>query len=94
MPRTGSPLDRLRRPEYTGENRCLPCTILNVAIASVGTTLLVAWLTAAGYPTVALWGNSRPRPLAGGHLVARVPRPRDADADETLPPRVRPRGVR
>ncbi|WP_415379115.1 hypothetical protein [Halosimplex sp. TS25] len=55
MARTRSPLDRLRRPEYTGENRCLPCTILNVAIASVGTTLLAAWLTAAGYPTAALW---------------------------------------
>ncbi|MFC6615609.1 hypothetical protein ACFQAS_11745 [Halopenitus salinus] len=26
---------QLRRPEYTGENRCLPCTILNVAIAIV-----------------------------------------------------------
>ena len=28
-------LDRLRRPEYTGENRCLPCTVLNVGIAAV-----------------------------------------------------------
>jgi hypothetical protein len=26
-------LGRLRRPEYTGENRCLPCTAVNVAIA-------------------------------------------------------------
>jgi len=25
--------ETLRRPEYTGENRCLPCTVLNVAIA-------------------------------------------------------------
>lgn len=25
----------LRRPEYTGENRCYPCTLLNVAIALV-----------------------------------------------------------
>lgn len=25
--------DRLRRPEYTGPNRCLPCTVLNVGIA-------------------------------------------------------------
>ncbi|ELZ38400.1 hypothetical protein C471_10580 [Halorubrum saccharovorum DSM 1137] len=29
-------LDRLRRPEHTGENRCLPCTVVNVAIAAVG----------------------------------------------------------
>jgi len=26
-------LDRFRRPEYTGANRCVPCTVLNVAIA-------------------------------------------------------------
>ena len=25
--------DGLRRPEYTGENRCLPCTVVNLAIA-------------------------------------------------------------
>ncbi|WP_050033541.1 hypothetical protein [Halorubrum halophilum] len=29
-------LGRLRRPEYTGENRCLPCTVVNVAIGAVG----------------------------------------------------------
>jgi len=28
-------LDRFRRPEYTGTNRCVPCTVLNVAIAVV-----------------------------------------------------------
>ncbi|WP_436907274.1 hypothetical protein [Halosimplex marinum] len=44
---------RLRRPEYTGENRCLPCTVLNVGIASVGATMLGAWLVAAGYRTAA-----------------------------------------
>ncbi|MFB6171074.1 MAG: hypothetical protein ABEJ23_00970 [Haloarculaceae archaeon] len=27
--------DRVRQPEYTGENRCIPCTIANVAIAAV-----------------------------------------------------------
>lgn len=26
-------LSALRRPEYTGENRCTPCTVVNVAIA-------------------------------------------------------------
>lgn len=30
-----SPLERLRQPEYTGENRCVPCTAVNVAIAVV-----------------------------------------------------------
>ncbi|MFC7156747.1 hypothetical protein ACFQPA_15000 [Halomarina halobia] len=28
-----SAVDTLRRPEYTGENRCVPCTALNVLIA-------------------------------------------------------------
>lgn len=28
-------LEQLRRPEYTGENRCVPCTTVNVAIALV-----------------------------------------------------------
>ncbi len=34
-------LDRLRKPEYTGENRCWPCTALNAALllfACVGVT--------------------------------------------------------
>jgi len=26
-------VDRIRQPEYTGPNRCLPCTLLNVVIA-------------------------------------------------------------
>lgn len=28
-------VERARRPEYTGENRCVPCTVANVAIAAV-----------------------------------------------------------
>lgn len=28
-------VERVRRPEYTGENRCIPCTVANVAIATV-----------------------------------------------------------
>jgi hypothetical protein len=28
-------VDALRRPEYTGENRCLPCTVVNAVIAAV-----------------------------------------------------------
>ena len=30
-----SVLDRLRQPEYTGKNRCLPCTAVNAVIAVV-----------------------------------------------------------
>lgn len=32
---TTSVLDRLRQPEYTGDNRCIPCTAANVVIAVV-----------------------------------------------------------
>jgi hypothetical protein len=40
-----SPLDRLRRPEYTGENRCMACTYVNVFLAICGTALLLAVAT-------------------------------------------------
>lgn len=36
-----------RQPEYTGENRCLPCTVLNTAIAAfVGSVVALASLAA------------------------------------------------
>jgi len=31
--------DRLRRPEYTGENRCLPCTVVNVCLVVVAAVI-------------------------------------------------------
>jgi len=40
--------DRLRRPEYTGENRCLPCTVVNVCltlVAAVAVSVVFAPLT-------------------------------------------------
>jgi hypothetical protein len=30
-----SAIDRLRQPEYTGENRCIPCTATNIIIAAL-----------------------------------------------------------
>lgn len=33
-------VDRIRRPEYTGANRCLPCTVLNAAIVGVAAIAL------------------------------------------------------
>jgi hypothetical protein len=33
-------VDRLRRPEYTGENRCTPCTVVNVVVAAAAGVLL------------------------------------------------------
>lgn len=35
MAETGGVLTRLRQPEYTGENRCVQCTVVNAAIAIV-----------------------------------------------------------
>ncbi|ARS91742.1 hypothetical protein [Natrarchaeobaculum aegyptiacum] len=34
-------LDDLKQPEYTGENRCLPCTVVNLTIAAA-----LGWLVA------------------------------------------------
>lgn len=33
-------VERTRRPEYTGENRCVPCTVANVAIAATASLAL------------------------------------------------------
>jgi hypothetical protein len=45
--RIGVLADRLRRPEYTGENRCTPCTVVNVLIgAAVSVLAGVLWLPA------------------------------------------------
>ncbi|WP_248896007.1 hypothetical protein [Haloplanus halobius] len=40
--------DRLRRPEYTGENRCLPCTVVNVCIALLAAAVAAFVLTPLG----------------------------------------------
>jgi len=47
-----TPVDRLQRSEYTGENRCWPCTIANVAIGVVvaGTAALAAAWSGASLP--------------------------------------------
>ena len=45
-------LDRFRRPEFTGENRCIPCTLVNLAIAGVGAGALAA----VGRPGLAAGG--------------------------------------
>lgn len=42
----------LQQPEYTGENRCIPCTAINVAIAVVGATIFaiaipLGWYTSS-----------------------------------------------
>ena len=42
MTDVSSPLDRFRQPEYTGENRCIPCTAVNAAIALVVSAAVAA----------------------------------------------------
>lgn len=51
-------LDRVRQPEYTGENRCVPCTAVNLVIA-------VVLALAAG-----LLAPARAAPWLGGAVLA------------------------
>lgn len=56
-----SMVQRYRQPEYTGENRCLPCTTVNVAIAlaiSAGLAVIAtpaAGVLALGASLLAIW---------------------------------------
>jgi hypothetical protein len=47
-------IDRLKRPEYTGENRCPPCTIVNVVIAIAVSIVVAGVLVGVGESTYAL----------------------------------------
>ena len=39
---------RFRQPEYIGENRCFPCTLVNVGIAVVVSIVVGLWMAGAG----------------------------------------------
>ncbi len=81
MSSLSSALSRLRRPEYTGENRCWPCTALNVALVFVGSVLvgllspfLGVFSLLAGLALVALRGYVVPyTPEFAPRLVAVLP---------------------
>ncbi|UPM41841.1 hypothetical protein [Halocatena salina] len=45
--------DVLRQPEYTGDNRCIPCTINNLAIAAV----VCIWLWVMWWPGAMAFGS-------------------------------------
>lgn len=67
---TESILSGLRRPEYTGENRCTPCTVVNVAIAlALGAGF---WFVAPWLAPVAL-GLSLAAIYLRGYLVPGTP---------------------
>jgi hypothetical protein len=73
-------LSRLRQPEYTGENRCLPCTVVNSLIAvaaalalAVAGTVVVGPLAGAG-AGVAVAGVSAGAIYLRGYLVPGTPK--------------------
>ncbi|WP_312907747.1 hypothetical protein [Natronosalvus caseinilyticus] len=75
-------LERVRRPEYTGENRCWPCTVTNVAllVAVVGVLALrgrrrtAVGVALTGLAGIALRGYLVPyTPHLAPKLVARLP---------------------
>lgn len=39
---------RFRQPEHVGENRCLPCTVINVGIAIAASVAIGLWAVGAG----------------------------------------------
>lgn len=49
-------LEQYRQPEYTGENRCIPCTAVNVAIAVV-LSMLVSFIGTPFLGLLALGGS-------------------------------------
>jgi hypothetical protein len=75
-------VERLRREEYTGPNRCWPCTALNLALLAVGAAVLSVFLTPVGGSlalvagVLAIWlrGYLVPyTPRLTPHLLARLP---------------------
>lgn len=76
-----SSLSDLRRPEYTGENRCWPCTVLNVALVLLGSVavgflspLLAVLVFVSGLALVALRGYVVPyTPEFAPRIAAALP---------------------
>lgn len=63
-------VDDLKRPEYTGENRCLPCTIVNLAIAAAVGALVARRRRVAG---ALAFGLSAALIYLRGYLVPGTP---------------------
>ncbi|MFC6988179.1 hypothetical protein ACFQJD_04635 [Haloplanus sp. GCM10025708] len=62
---------RLRQPEYTGENRCIPCTLVNLAVAAAGSGVVAVL---AGPPAgVAAFAVSLALVYFRGYLVPGTP---------------------
>ena len=54
MASTSGRLARFKQPEYTGENRCLPCTVVNTIIALVLSVAVVAGVARVANPAAGL----------------------------------------
>lgn len=63
-------IHRYQNPAYTGPNRCMPCTITNVAIAAVGSLALAAVAPPLG---VAAFGAALLTIYLRGYLVPGTP---------------------
>ncbi|OIB55431.1 hypothetical protein [Natrialba sp. SSL1] len=63
-------LAHVHNPEYTGENRCLPCTIVNLVIAGI---LAVAAAVVSPLLAVAVFGLSVAAIALRGYLVPGTP---------------------
>ncbi|MEF8852507.1 MAG: hypothetical protein V5A44_09875 [Haloarculaceae archaeon] len=76
-----APVDWVRRPEYTGPNRCWPCTVLNLGIVAATGALAFRWgipasltVVGVGLALVALRGYVVPgTPRFAPRLVAGLP---------------------
>jgi hypothetical protein len=79
MMRRSQALSRWKRPEYTGTNRCLPCTAVNVALAAVfaiSSAVIVATtvsVSAASLVGISIFGGSLLVIYFNGYLVPGTP---------------------
>ena len=71
-------IERVRQPEYTGENRCIPCTLANAAIAlALSGAVGYGWLVLVGplawAPALAVLAASAASIWLRGYLVPGTP---------------------
>ncbi|MFP9062108.1 hypothetical protein ACLI4R_16520 [Natrialbaceae archaeon A-chndr2] len=64
-------LESFRQPEYTGENRCLPCTVINTILAVI--LAVAGWLLASWYVGLFVLALSVLLIGARGYLVPGTP---------------------
>lgn len=63
-------VDRLHQPEYTGENRCPPCTLVNLTLGAIGSGIIARWNRRAGLVSL---GTSLGLIYLRGYLVPGTP---------------------